>query len=46
MFKEPKAMREIHKIQERIYEEEKGMTSEQRMQRVREEARKMMDIWH
>lgn len=43
MFKEPKAMREIHKIQEKIYEEEKGLTSAQRVGRVKEEARKFME---
>ena len=43
MFREPKAMREIHKIQEKIYEEEKGMTSEQRLRRVKESARKVME---
>jgi len=43
MFKEPKAMREIHKIQEKIYEEEKGLTSEQRLRRVKDEARKFME---
>ena len=42
MFKEPKAMREIHRIQEKIYEEEKNLTSEQRIQRVKESARKIM----
>ena len=43
MFREPKAMKEIHKIQEKIYEEEKGLTSEQRIRRVKEEARKFME---
>ena len=43
MFREPKAMREIHKIQEKIYKEEKGMTSEQRLRRVKESARKLME---
>ena len=42
MFREPKAMREIHKIQEKIYEEEKGLTSQQRIRRVKESAQKMM----
>ena len=42
MFREPKAMREIHKIQEKIYEEEKGLTSQQRIRKVKEEARKFM----
>ena len=43
MFREPKAMREIHKIQEKIYKEEKGMSSEQRLRRVKEAARKLMN---
>ncbi len=43
MFREPKAMKEIHKIQEKIYKEEKGMTSAQRLRRVKEAARKLMD---
>ena len=43
MFREPKAMREIHKIQEKIYKEEKGLTSEQRIRRVKEAARKFME---
>ena len=43
MLKEPKAMREIHKIQEKIYEEEKGLTSAQRISRVKEEARKFVE---
>jgi hypothetical protein len=43
MFKEPKAMREIHKIQEKIYEEEKKLTPAQRIHRVKEAARKLME---
>ncbi len=42
MFKVPKVMREIHKIQEKIYKEEKGLTSEQRLRRVKEAAQKLM----
>ena len=43
MYKEPKAMREIHRIQEKIYEEEKDMTPAQRIRRVKESARKLME---
>ena len=43
MFKEPKAMREIHKIQEKLYEERKGLTSEQEIRLIRENARKMKE---
>ncbi len=43
MFKEPKAMREIHKIQEKLYEERKGLTSEQEIRLIRESARKMKE---
>lgn len=42
MFREPKAMREIHKIQEKIYREEKGLTSQQRLRRIKEAAKMLM----
>ena len=35
MLKEPKALREIHKIQEKIYREEKGLTSKQIIEKTR-----------
>ena len=38
MFREPKSMREIHKIQEQIYREEKGLTSKQVIEKTRLEA--------
>ena len=41
MFKEPKAMREIHKIQEKLYEERKGLTVDQEIRLIRENARKI-----
>jgi hypothetical protein len=43
MFKEPKAMREIHKIQEKLYEERKGLSDEQEIRLIRENARKLME---
>ncbi|MBF0388215.1 MAG: hypothetical protein HQL20_10270 [Candidatus Omnitrophica bacterium] len=43
MLKEPKAMREIHKIQEKLYEERKGLTAEQEIRLIRENARKLME---
>ena len=41
MFKEPKAMREIHKIQEKLYEERKGLTDEQEIRLIKESAQKI-----
>ena len=35
---EPKAMREIHEIQEKIYEEEKGMNAEEKIKVLHKEA--------
>ena len=43
MFREPKAMREIHKIQEKLYEERKGLTSEQEIRLIRENAQIMKE---
>lgn len=37
MFKEPKPMQEIHAIQERIYEEEKKLTSRERIEKIHRE---------
>jgi len=36
-------MREIHKIQEKLYEERKGLTSEQEIRLIRENAQKMKE---
>ncbi len=38
MGKEPKAMREIHKIQERIHSEQKDMTDKEKLEAIRKEA--------
>ena len=43
MFREPKAMREIHKIQEKLYGERKGLTADQEIRLIRENARKMLE---
>ena len=41
-MKEPQPMREIHEIQKRIYEEEKNMTSQERMVKMRLEASELI----
>ena len=38
MFREPKPLRQIHKIQEAIYKEEKNLTSKERIIKIRKEA--------
>jgi|GEM_PF-5422571 len=38
MFREPKPLREIHKIQENFYKEEKNLTSKERIAKIRREA--------
>jgi hypothetical protein len=43
MMNEPRAMREIHEIRERIYEETKNMTQEERAELTRREAQEMID---
>ena len=43
MFKEPKAMREIHKIQEELYKERKGLSSQQLIEKTREAAQKLKE---
>ena len=43
MLKEPKAMREIHKIQEKLYEERKGLTADQEIRLIRDNARKFVE---
>lgn len=39
MYKEPKPMREIHKIQERIHDEMKRLTPKEKMSAIRQAAR-------
>ena len=43
MTNEPRAMREIHKIRERIYEETKHMSPEERAAHANEQAQKLID---
>ncbi len=38
MPKEPKPMREIHKIQERFFNKEKNLSSQERIRKLHEEA--------
>lgn len=40
MYKEPKAMREIHQIRERLYEEEKHLSAEEKIAKIHREAEK------
>jgi hypothetical protein len=37
-MKEPKGLKEIHEIMEKIYEEEKVLSSDQRVKKIREES--------
>jgi hypothetical protein len=39
-MKESKVMQELHRIRERIYEEEKDLSIEERVRKVREESEK------
>ena len=43
MTNEPRAMREIHEIREKIYEETKHMTPEEQTELTRKEAQEMID---
>ncbi len=38
MIGEPKSMRELHRIREQIYKEERHLTPEQRIERTRQES--------
>jgi len=42
MKNEPKALKEIHDIREKIYEETKNMTSEERAKHAHSEAQKLI----
>jgi hypothetical protein len=37
-MKEPKGLKEIHEIMEKIYEEEKVLSADQRVKKIREES--------
>lgn len=41
-MKEPKGLKEIHEIMQKIYEEEKELSAEQRVKRIKEESDKFM----
>lgn len=38
MYKEPKAMREIHEIREKLYEEEKNLSAKELIAKIHKEA--------
>lgn len=38
MYKEPKAMQEIHRIQEQLYQERRGLSQEEVLKKIRKEA--------
>jgi hypothetical protein len=42
MYKEPRPMREIHEIQERLYEEEKNLSSKERIAKIHKEAAELI----
>ncbi len=41
-MKEPKGLKEIHEIMEKIYEEEKVLSADQRVNKIREESEKFV----
>ncbi|MHC4444149.1 MAG: hypothetical protein ACYTF1_17135 [Planctomycetota bacterium] len=38
MYKEPRAMKEIHEIQEKLYEEEKNLSTSELIAKIHQEA--------
>ena len=40
MYKEPRPMKEIHEIQEKIYEEMKGLSKRKKLDAIRKEVEK------
>jgi len=42
MYKEPVPMREIHEIQEKLYEEEKGLSAEERIAKIHKESEELI----
>ena len=46
MKNEPKALKEIHDIREKIYEETKNMTTEERVQHTHDEAQKLINQYN
>ena len=43
MGTEPKAMREIHEIMEKLYEEEKGLSQEEILKRIHEASEALIE---
>ena len=42
MYREPQAMREIHEIRERLYEEEKNLSPEEKIAKIKREAEEVI----
>jgi Holliday junction resolvasome RuvABC endonuclease subunit len=42
MFKEPKPIREIHRIQEGFFNKEKNLSSQERLRRIHDEAEQII----
>lgn len=45
MLNEPRPMREIHEIQEKIYEEQKNMSDKEKLEALRKEAEEFKKKW-
>ena len=45
MSNEPRPMREIHEIQEKIYEEQKNMSDKEKLEALRKEAEEFKKRW-
>ena len=43
---ESKTMQELHKVREKIYEEEKNLTIEERIKKTREESEKILQEYN
>lgn len=42
MYKEPKAMKELHEIREKLYEEQKGLSTKEIVEKINKEAEEMI----
>ena len=42
MYKEPRAMREIHEIREKLYEEQKGLSNKEIVERINRESEEVI----